>query len=263
LKHKIIHTTLLLFLALAAKAQPLTFKTDSLKFGLSHTVQNEEGTVDTVSCSRSHYFIWFDETTPAGKELNNQLYGMVNEKNIGSLDELKEIMTEDFNDWAEGWNSQFEAEDSSPINYSFGLNWYEENNNGLSHQTPNNICLYQSINGYYGGAHPMGGVAYMVYSLPDISPVKNWQTLFTDTLAILKIAEEIFRKDNNLGPRTSLEKAGYWFSDNKFHLNDNFGLDAEGLFFYFNSYEIAPYAMGPTNITLPYSRINNYLKKPL
>ncbi|MBM3921533.1 MAG: DUF3298 domain-containing protein [Sphingomonadales bacterium] len=263
MKHKIILTTLLFFLALAVKAQPLTFKTDSLKFGLSHIVQNEEGTVDTVNCNRNHYFIWFDESTQAGKELNNQLYGLVNEKNIGSLEELKAIMTEDFNDWAVGWNEQFEAEDSSPINYSFGLNWYEENNNGLSHQTPNNICLYQSINGYYGGAHPMGGVAYMVYSLPDISPVKNWQSLFTDTLAILKIAEEIFRKDNKLGPRTSLEKAGYWFSDNKFHLNDNFGLDAEGLFFYFNAYEIAPYAMGPTDVSLPYSRINKYLKKPL
>lgn len=253
----------LLGLTDTANAQPLAYKTDSLYFRISHTVTLEDGTVDTVNCSRSHHFIWFDETTPAGKELNNQLYGLVNEKNIGSLEELKEIMTEDFNEWAEGWNSQFEAEDSSPINYSFGLNWYEENNNGLSHQTPNTICLYQSSDGYYGGAHPMGGVGYMVYSLPDVSPVKPWQSLFTDTTAILKIAEEIFRREKELGPRASLEEAGYWFSDNRFHLTDNFGLDAEGLFFHFNAYEIAPYTMGHTFISLPYSRIKKYLKEPL
>jgi hypothetical protein len=119
------------------------------------------------------------------------------------------------------------------------------------------------VDGFYGGAHPIGSSSHQVYKLPEAEQVQNWQDLFTDTLQILKMAEESFRKDKGLSPKTKLEDAGYWFNNNRFHLTNNFGLDADGIFFLFNAYEVASYAEGPIYISVPYARLKKYLKKPL
>ena len=256
---------ILLFYALCMPltAQDLKHKMDSLALSVSRTVQMEDGTADTVSCSRYHHFIWFDETSETAKKLNQQLYESLSEKPLESVAELKEILTADFNDWAEEWQSQFVAEDSSPIDFSFNLNWYEEIYTGITHQTSSLICTYQSVDGFYGGAHPIGSSSHQVYKLPEAEQVQNWQDLFTDTLQILKMAEESFRKDKGLSPKTKLEDAGYWFNNNRFHLTNNFGLDSDGIFFLFNAYEVASYAEGPIYISVPYVRLKKYLKKPL
>nr|MCU0409966.1 RsiV family protein [Bacteroidales bacterium] len=68
-------------------------------------------------------------------------------------------------------------------------------------------------------------------------------------------AEKIFRAEKQLSPDANLESEGFWFEGNKFYLNKNFGIKNDGLVFYFNSYEIAPYAMGPTEIKIPYATI--------
>jgi hypothetical protein len=75
------------------------------------------------------------------------------------------------------------------------------------------------------------------------------------------VAEKIFCKVKELKPEDNLEEAGFWFKGNKFSFNENFGIRNEGLVFYFNSYEIAPYAMGPTEIMIPYSEIKNLVKQ--
>lgn len=262
MKHSIFTLCLLLMLSRQSFAQELTYKKDSVILRISRPVEMEDGSTDTVSCSRYHHFVWFDETSATAKRLNHELYGNY-EKPVESASELKKVLTDDFNDWAEEWNAQFTAEDSAPINYSFNLSWYEESSIGISHQTQTILCTFQALDGYYGGTHPMGGIAYQVYELPDAKRVQKWQNLFTDTTAILKMAEEIFRKEKSLAPKVSLEEAGYWFNNNRFHLTDNFGLDAEGIFFVFNQYEVASYAEGPIDISIPYARIRKYLKKPL
>ena len=244
-------------------SQSLAYKQDSVSFRKSRIVDLEEGGQDTVSISRLHRYIWFQDLSETAVNLNRQLYEDAAESPVISDAELKEYYKSDFENWLSEWEMQFIAEDSSPINYSFGLNWFEEINTGVNQQTANTICLYQSIDGYYGGAHPVGGTQYLVFELPGAIRIKNWQDIFNDTIAILKMAEEIFRKDKNLSVKTSLEEAGYWFNNDKFHLTNNFGLDAEGIFFLFNQYEVASYAEGPILISIPYFKLKKYLKKPL
>ena len=40
----------------------------------------------------------------------------------------------------------------------------------------------------------------------------------------------------------------------------NFLLSPDGIKFYYNAYEIAPYAAGPTEITIPYESLKDILK---
>jgi hypothetical protein len=245
--------------------QQLRYATDSLSFIELRTVALEEGDTSTASCARFHRFIWFEESSETAQKLNHKLYADLSEIRVRSVSELKDIFTSDFNDWSAEWQSQFTAEDSSPLDFSFNLTWSEENVIGVLYQTASTICIYESLDGYYGGAHPNGATRYRVFSLPEATQVEKWTELFEDkdTQAILKLAEERFRSEKGLSSKVSLNEAGYWFNNNRFHLTDNFGFDADGLFFLFNPYEIASYAEGPIFISIPYNKLRKYLKKPL
>lgn len=124
------------------------------------------------------------------------------------------------------------------------------------------ISLQTDLYSYTGGAHPNSQTYYSNFNskdgrrifLSDIL-IKN----FEDKLNAA--AEKIFRENNKLEPNQNLEEAGYWFTGGKFYLNENFGIKTDGLAFYFNSYEIAPYSMGPTEILIPYSHIINLVKQ--
>ena len=50
-----------------------------------------------------------------------------------------------------------------------------------------------------------------------------------------------------------------WISS--LYIPENFLLEKEGVMFYYNRYEIAPYSAGDFSLTVPYEQINAYLKK--
>jgi hypothetical protein len=52
-----------------------------------------------------------------------------------------------------------------------------------------------------------------------------------------------------------------FFFGKDFVLPENIGYNEEGLLLLYNTYEIASYAMGITEFTIPYSEINNLLLK--
>jgi hypothetical protein len=77
---------------------------------------------------------------------------------------------------------------------------------------------------------------------------------------LLKSAEAHFRQLKKLGPSDSLTKAGFWFDNDKFHLTQNYGLGKDAIIFYYNAFEIAPQAVGPTNLTIPYAELAGVLR---
>src|SRR5690606_12228705 len=85
--------------------------------------------------------------------------------------------------------------------------------------------------------------------------------LVTDTAAVTAVAERAFREQQRIPATQSLAQAGYiFFDDERFALNDNFALCNDTLAFHYNPYEIAPYALGPTLLTLPLESIRAYLR---
>ena len=54
--------------------------------------------------------------------------------------------------------------------------------------------------------------------------------------------EPLFRMTRGVAPDSSLKAAGFWFEDERFHLNDNFAFTPGGMLWHFDPYEIAPYA---------------------
>lgn len=114
--------------------------------------------------------------------------------------------------------------------------------------------------GYEGGAHPNSLVSFLNFDLKtsvkltlDDLFVANYQQELT------QIAENYFRQARNVPTGDALDQAGFWFEKNRFALNDNFSIQAEGLVFLFNAYEIAPYVMGPTEFIVPWKSITQLI----
>jgi hypothetical protein len=107
---------------------------------------------------------------------------------------------------------------------------------------------------YEGGAHPNSGKYCFTLDkntgskLSYKNLIKNHETKF------LNIAEAEFKAQSGIKANEKIYDL-YWFKDGKFHLTDNYAFTPKGLVFYYNPYEIAPYAFGLIELTLPYEKI--------
>jgi hypothetical protein len=63
-----------------------------------------------------------------------------------------------------------------------------------------------------------------------------------------------------LADDADLKQAGFSFPGGNFALPENFGFASDGLIFYYNSYDIAPYYFGPTEVRIPYQEVRELLR---
>jgi hypothetical protein len=127
------------------------------------------------------------------------------------------------------------------------------------------ITLHFSEYTYTGGAHPNSWEFYATFQLDT-----GRELLLSDILTqasqkeeLRKIAERRFRSLKGIPDDHSLKSMGYWFPNNHFTLSENFGLGPNGLIFYYNNYDIAPYAMGATKLVIPYKEVSSLLPADL
>lgn len=118
------------------------------------------------------------------------------------------------------------------------------------------VTLLLTESGYTGGAHPFSGQRYFVMDM-QASKQLTLNDLFSPGYegALNTAGERAFREARELPLNSSLEADGFWFENDTFKVNTNFGVLDDGLGFIFNAYEVAPYAMGPTDYTIPYDDI--------
>ena len=105
---------------------------------------------------------------------------------------------------------------------------------------------------YTGGAHPNTIQTYTTVDLRTGHRLALADLLVDGHLPDLQAeAEARFRASHGLAIAADLVDAGFWFDDDVFALTDNWGVVGEDLVFYFNPYDIAPYALGPTEVKVP------------
>ena len=123
------------------------------------------------------------------------------------------------------------------------------------------VCVKFNEYSFFGGAHPNSVMFYTNIDLQTGRTVKL-DELFVDGYKseLNKIAEKYFRKERELKPDEDLEQAGFWFSENKFSVNENFAIEKTGLSFFFNDYEITSHAAGPTLIEIPFEELSPIIK---
>ena len=143
----------------------------------------------------------------------------------------------------------------------YDLPWHVERSVRVAHQSPGVFSIALAEDRFTGGAHGAHALLYRNFRPADGSLIERDDILVDNGLEELtRIAEAIFRRERELAPDASLEEAGYWVENGRFALNDNFLIDADGLRFHYNEYEIAPYAYGATELLIPYASIGHLLR---
>lgn len=139
--------------------------------------------------------------------------------------------------------------------------WFDHRSAAVLLNTPAVFSVQFRMDRFAGGAHPNSVRLYVnlrpatgeVIALDDVVKPGAMPQLAT-------VAEKRFREARKLASDADLKQAGFTFEDDKFALTQNFGLTPEGLVFYYNSYDVAPYYFGPTEVKIPYPEIRDVLR---
>ena len=112
-----------------------------------------------------------------------------------------------------------------------------------------------------GGVHPFGTTFFVNFESETGKAVAVTDLLKEGALPKLtSLAEGVFRRYQKLSATESLSEQGYGFTDNRFRLNDNFGVGERELVFLFNTYEIGAGAMPPTEIKIDHVSLRGLLR---
>lgn len=226
---------------------------DSLSYETISIAQSfNDCDMDSSSCtSISFDFPQFSDATGAiGDSLNHLILSTFRneELNINDPDSVQKAFLSDY--------GKFLKEQKG-----YDIPWKMEKSIEVLNQNKKWITLQVTLEGFTGGAHPNSEKYYWMLDKTDGHKLNLID--FFDSTGILKLTalgEPLFCAEKKIAPSQSLEAAGYWFPNNHFALNNNFYMNEEGITFYYNSYEVGPYANGPTSITIPASSVIKLMK---
>lgn len=123
-----------------------------------------------------------------------------------------------------------------------------------------NLLVYRiDFNEYTGGAHGIYMSSYLNLNLKTLTPIRLTDLFVPDyELPLTDLLWNQLMADNNVVTHEELEDMGYT-STGELTPTENFYLDRNGITFYYNVYDIAPYVMGPVKISLPYDAVRHLL----
>jgi hypothetical protein len=232
----------------------------SIDPGFSYTLQtfkhtSENCNQDSASCAR------YEVTYPVFSGLDSLVTRTIEQKinasvSMGNPEANGWNMQQIANEFVKGFDDfRKETEDME------SMEWYYQANVSVELSIDTLISLSVQDEYYTGGAHG-GSNTYFI----NIHPKSGKEVTLRDLLKpgfekpLTQLGEKAFKTVHDLKDSVSYSNFGFDFPDNKFQLNDNYGFPAEGIMFVFNSYEIAPYAVGPTTIIIPYEQLKDWLK---
>ena len=145
-----------------------------------------------------------------------------------------------------------------------GLGWYYKGNVRVNVLEDTLLSIIIDEDYFTGGAHGGMGTYFI-----NINPSTGEKVTLADVLRpgyeedLRSVGESVFREQRQLADTASYQFNNYEFPNGAFALNDNYGFSNDGIIFFFNNYEIAPYAAGPTEVFIPYDRIRKWLRNPI
>jgi hypothetical protein len=140
-----------------------------------------------------------------------------------------------------------------------GASWYLETDGRVNANRKNVLSYRISQSMYTGGAHPNSYTTFYNFDKANGNQI-TLSTIFGTNYetALNKIIDANFRKMKGLSATDNLqEKAGLF--ENKITYTKNFAIEKKGLRFYYNSYDIAAYVYGPTEVMVTWKDLKDIM----
>jgi len=171
-----------------------------------------------------------------------------NEKEVfEDLGSIADRFIEDYQRFAEEQNEEYR------------VGWFIEIKGEVLYQSDDLVSISLSNFSYTGGAHPNSYRTLLNFDLKNRRTLQV-EDLITDREGFKQLAESYFREYHQIDLSTDLNEAGF-FWDQSFFLPANFAFKEEGLYLYYNNYEAAAYAVGATEILIPWNKLNGLIRK--
>jgi hypothetical protein len=232
------------------KVAPISFETKTFR------IESKGGCKsDTLQCA--YFEVIYPEFTGLDtsvvkviKQKIDAAVSMGNPESQGqNMRTIGEIFIQDYDDF------------KSEIPDAFG-GWHYTANVSVEVLTDTLLSLSVNDEYYTGGAHGGSGVYFI-----NVNPKTGAEFTLDNLLhadyhdPLTQVGDKIFRQSKQLADTASLIDNYFEFPEDKFELNKNYGFKKDGIVFYYNNYEIAPYAAGPTEVLIPYNEIKDLIKK--
>jgi len=139
--------------------------------------------------------------------------------------------------------------------------WYDEHRVEVLHASGRVISLAHHRSWYTGGAHPNATRELAGFDRRNGEILVLDETLRDGVTARLRaLLTRALRRERGLARDQSLADAGYFVSGARLPVTDNFAVVDGGWLFRYDAYAIAPYALGPTELTLSFDEIENLVR---
>ena len=252
-------------------------------FVISCTKKSSKLEFDNISLNKKIYLFPDNDTTKPFADVEIELNYPKSFRNKEDLARLQEIFNGTFfNEESYGYLSANEALDLYLEKYTeeyreIGNQYYQDMENLEGDNQPSwyyyqlhksNEILYEDENilsysvdhaTYTGGAHGSLQVLYYTIDLNSLTTITE-EDIFTPNyhqFLTTKIIENLM-KNYEVNTPEKLINEGF-FDVNDIAPNSNFWLNNEGVHYIYNQYEIAPYSMGPIEVTIPYEDIQSII----
>lgn len=111
---------------------------------------------------------------------------------------------------------------------------------------------------FTGGAHGYTSTNFLNFDIQKGEKI-NTQELFKDLLAFKSYAESKFREQEDIPEEAPINSTGFMFELDSFYLPENIGLTPKGILLLYNQYEVASYADGQIQLTIPFREAKQYI----
>lgn len=221
-----------------------SFKTGSCK-GQSHPCFEITLNLPELKGGTAENIIQFNSTVDSLAVISLRDF-TVDAPPTATKEELIDMLFAEFNTFSEG------VDDSSGF-----MTWAIEIKADIVYQSNDLLSFSFENYSFTGGAHPNTFIMYYNYSF-QTNKLLRLEDIVSDTIALTRVAESIFRTQYQVAEGQDLADKGFWFDDG-FRLNQNFAWTGNHIIFRYNPYEIGPYAMGSHEIRIPVEAVKNIL----
>lgn len=122
------------------------------------------------------------------------------------------------------------------------------------------LSVHQFNMTYTGGAHGNYSNTHLNLDLSRKKALTLGDLIQPENLKeFVRVAELVFRKEYGIPTQGGINAIGFWFADNAFYLPEDFAILEEGLSFRFPTYEVASFADGELEFTVPRKSVFPFL----
>lgn len=138
------------------------------------------------------------------------------------------------------------------------IGWSGTVNESVVKQTDKLVNIMLDTYTMTGGAHGNANKISLLFD-PATGNKLSLNDVLKDTAGFTALAETAFRKKLDIPAGKSINATMFTFTNNKFALPGNIFFMNDSLLLHYNPYEIGPYAIGVTEVTIPYTAAQPFM----